>query len=159
MNNLINVGVAQYGADKSPAILRTILGSCVGICIYDRSTKIGGMVHVLLPINNGSGNPEKYADTGIPLLIEKLIKQGAKKEMMSAKISGGAAMFKFANSNTLANIGQRNIDTAKQLLQDKGIPLVAEDCGGNVGRVIDFFLEDGRLKVKAAGEEKVYYKI
>lgn len=160
MDQLINVGVAQLKIASSPVTLRTILGSCVAICIYDRMKKIGGLVHVLLPNSqDGKTNPEKYADTGIPLLIDRLIKDGAKKEYLSAKIAGGASMFKFESNLALGKIGERNIEESKEILKKVGIPLMAENIGGCNGRVVDFFLEDGRMKVKAAGEEKIYYKV
>ena len=158
--SLINVGVAQLKIGASPTVLRTILGSCVGICIYDRIKKIGGLAHVLLPTDTTSGRlPEKYADTAIPLLVEMLLKEGAKKENLSAKIAGGASMFKFQSNNTLGQIGDRNVETTKEVLENLGIPVLEEDIMGNTGRVIDFYLEDGRLKVKAAGKEKIYYKV
>ena len=158
--SLINVGVAQVRLGKEPAILRTILGSCVGICIYDRMKKIGGLAHILLPNDTSNGTfPEKFADTAIPLLINNLMKEGAKKEFMSAKIAGGAAMFKFGANVALGQIGDRNIEEVKKILQKYNIPVLEEDTGGNAGRVIDFFLEDGRLKVKASGKENIYYKI
>jgi chemotaxis protein CheD len=78
---------------------------------------------------------------------------------MSAKIAGGASMFKFQSSVSLGQIGNNNVEMTKKVLEEQGIPIVAEDVGGNSGRVIDFFLEDGRLKVKASGEEKMYYKV
>lgn len=159
MNTLINVGVSQTGASSSPTVLRTILGSCVGICIYDRMKKVGGMAHILLPNNPGDGNPEKYADSAIPLLVARLMKDGAKKEFLSAKLAGGAAMFKFNASVTLGQIGERNVEESKKVLEKNGIPVLEQDTGGNTGRVIDFFLEDGRLKVKAGGQEKLYYKV
>ncbi len=159
MNTLINVGVARLEVGSNPAVLRTILGSCVGICIYDRIKKIGGLAHILLPNWVKDGVKEKYADTAVPLLIAQLLKMGCTREFMSAKIAGGASMFKFQSNMALGQIGQRNVEMSRQALQEKGIPIVAEDVGGNVGRVIDFFLEDGRMKVKAAGEEKLYYKV
>ena len=159
MKTLISIGVAQLGISSNPSVLRTILGSCIGICIYDRIKKVGGMAHILLPIKTGSGKPEKYADTAIPILVERLLKEGCKKEFMSAKIAGGSTMFKFKSSVSLGQIGERNIIETKKALEKTGIPIVAEDIGGNVGRVIDFFLEDGRLKIKAAGKEKLLYKV
>ena len=159
MQTLINVGVAQLKISSSPAILRTILGSCVGICIYDKSKKIGGLAHILLPQNSGRENLEKYADTAIPLLLKMMQKEGCRKEFLSAKITGGASMFKFQSSIKLSQIGDRNIEITKQTLINNDIPILIEDVGGNAGRVIDFFLEDGRLKVKASGKEKIYYKI
>lgn len=157
---LLNVGVAQVKIAKDQTILRTILGSCAGICIYDRMKKIGGLAHILLPVNTANGaNPEKYADTAIPLLVQMLLKEGAKKEFLSAKIAGGASMFKFDANVTLGQIGDRNIEETKKVLQKLQIPVLEEDSGGNSGRVIDFYISDGHLKVKAAGQEKIYYKI
>ncbi|MDY6934465.1 MAG: chemotaxis protein CheD [Spirochaetota bacterium] len=160
MQTLVNVGVAQLKISSTPSVLRTILGSCVGICIYDKTKKIGGLAHVLLPQDSGSndGKPEKYANTAIPLLIQMLEKEGCNKGSMSAKIAGGASMFKFKSNTHLAQIGERNIEMTKKVLQENSIPITIEDLGGNTGRVIDFFLEDGRLKIKASGKEKVYYK-
>ena len=157
---LLNVGVAQVRMAKEPTVLRTILGSCVGICIYDRMKKIGGLAHVLLPLDTVNGaSPEKYADTAIPLLVQMLLKEGAKKEFLSAKIAGGASMFKFESNVTLGQIGDRNVEETKKMLAKLQIPLLEEDTGGNSGRVIDFYLIDGHLKVKAAGQEKIYYKV
>lgn len=156
---LVNVGVAQLKIGSSPQILRTILGSCVGICIYDRQKKMGGLAHVLLPEISGSENPEKYANTAIPMLIDLLFKQGCRREFMSAKIAGGASMFKFSQGNTLGQIGERNIEAVKKALAAKNIPLLQEDVGGSSGRVIDFFLDDGHLKVKAGNKEQNLYKI
>jgi chemotaxis protein CheD len=159
MNDLVNVGVAQVKLASATQVLRTILGSCVGICIYDRQKKIGGLAHVLLPEATNSEQPEKFASTAIPMLIDLLIKQGCRKEFMSAKIAGGAAMFKFKTNIALGQIGDRNIEVTRKILAERGIPLLAEDVGGSAGRVIDFFIADGRLKVKAAGNEQYYYKV
>lgn len=159
-NGLINVGVAQVKLGNTPGTLRTILGSCVGICIYDRMKKIGGLAHILLPNDTtGGAVPEKYADTAIPLMVNMLLKEGAKRDFMSAKIAGGASMFKFDSNITLGQIGTRNIEETRKILAKLGIPIVDEDVGGSVGRVIDFFLDDGRLKVKAANQEKILYKV
>ena len=157
--DLVNIGVAQLKIGNSPQILRTILGSCVGICIFDRNKKIGGLAHILLPEANDNANPEKYANTAVPILVEMLLKQGCKREFMSAKIAGGAAMFKFTQGNVLGQIGDRNVDAVKAALADKKIPIVNEDIGGNTGRVIDFFMADGHLRVKAGHVEQNYYKV
>jgi chemotaxis protein CheD len=159
MQSLINVGVADMYAGSSPAILRTILGSCIGICIYDKTKKIGGLAHILLPNGTSKDKPEKYADTAIPILLEKLLKEGCKKENLTAKIAGGASMFKFKSSISLAQIGDRNIEMTLKLLEENKIPIMSADVGGNTGRVIDFYLEDGRLKVRSGGKEKVFYKV
>ncbi len=160
MGDFINVGVAQVKMGKNPSILRTILGSCVGICIYDRFKKVGGMAHILLPTDQAqTQHPEKYAASAIPMLIKQLMREGATREYLSAKIVGGASMFKFKSSLAVGQIGQRNIDQSKEILEKLKISIVEEDVGGSAGRIIDFFLEDGRLKVKAAGQEKYLYKV
>ncbi|MDA3901490.1 MAG: chemotaxis protein CheD [Spirochaetes bacterium] len=156
---LVNVGVAQLKIASSPVILRTILGSCVGICIYDRNKKIGGLAHILLSKSTNPSQPEKFADTAIPALIDQLLKQGCRREFMSAKIAGGASMFKFTSQTPLGLIGEHNVAMTKKVLEEKKIPLLSEDTGGSSGRVIDFYLEDGRLKVKAGGHEEYYYKV
>ena len=159
MQTLINVGVAQIHVASNHEVMRTILGSCIGICIYDKTKKIGGLAHILLPNCVDRTKPEKYADTAIPLLLEKLGKEGCKKENLSAKITGGASMFKFNSSVSLAQIGERNIEMTIKMLEENHVPIMTADVGGNAGRVIDFYLEDGRLRVKAGGKEKVYYKV
>jgi len=160
MENLINIGVSQFRTAENPAVLRTILGSCIGICIYDRMKKIGGLAHILLPCAPADGGvPEKYADTAIPLMVQQLVKMGARKEFMSAKIAGGSAMFKFSSNTSLGQIGSRNIEETRKALEKHGIAILEEDTGGSSGRVIDFFLDDGRLKIKASGTEKYYYKV
>jgi len=159
-NTLVNVGVAQLKNSASPTVLRTILGSCVGICIFDRIKKIGGLAHILLPNDTTNGIAiEKYADTAIPHLVNLLIKAGGKNENFSAKIVGGASMFKFQSSLSLGQIGERNIEETKSTLKKLNIPILEEDVGGSAGRVINFHLQDGHLKVKSAGNEKIYYKV
>ncbi len=156
---LVNVGVAQLKISSQPTVLRTILGSCVGICIYDRMKKTGGLAHILLPKQTNPDQPEKFADSAIPMLVDMMLKQGCKREFMSAKIAGGASMFKFTSQSPLGQIGDHNVEAVKKALELKKIPLLEGDTGGSVGRVIDFFLEDGRLKIKSAGSEKYYYKV
>ena len=68
-------------------------------------------------------------------------------------------MFKFGSNISLGQIGDRNIEQTRLELQKLGIPLLVEDVGGNLGKVIDFYLEDGRMKVKSGGQEKMYYKV
>ena len=68
-------------------------------------------------------------------------------------------MFKFSQGNTLGQIGERNIEAVKKILAAKNIPLLQEDVGGCAGRVIDLFIEDGHLKVKAGNKEQNYYKV
>lgn len=156
---LVNVGVAQIKIASSPTILRTILGSCVGICIYDKEKKIGGLAHVLLAKATNNTQPAKFAETAIPTLIDLLLEEGCKREHMSAKIAGGASMFEFNTTTILGQIGDQNIEMTRKILNEKKIPILGEHLGGSTGRVIDFFLEDGHVRIKAANKIENIYQV
>ena len=156
MKELIRVGMADLNACKCPGGLTTLgLGSCVGVTLYDSQTKVGGMVHVMLPDSTRfkhTENPAKYADTGIALLIEKMEKLGADRKRLSAKIAGGAQMFAFKADNEMLRIGERNVEATKQVLKKHKIEIIAEDTGLNYGRTVELFCDDGRFHIKAVGK-------
>ncbi len=158
--NPIKVGIADMKTALSPySIVTTGLGSCVGVCIWDAGTRIGGMVHVMLPessLGTTSMNKAKYADTGINLLVEEILKIGGVKVRLTAKIAGGAQMFSFPGSNSVMRIGERNVEAVKLTLEQLRIKIIAEDTGGNFGRTIEFFTANGLLHVKTISRgEKV----
>ena len=155
MTDLIKVGMADLNTTNSPGVLTTLgLGSCVGICLYDTSTKISGMVHIMLPsslqIKNNS-NVAKFADTGVVKLLEDMIKIGAKRSKVVSKIAGGSQMFNFNDTSDVMRIGSRNVTASKDILKQLGIPLIAEDTGGNYGRTIELYSDTGILLVKTIG--------
>ncbi len=157
MGNVV-VGISDLAVSKAPDVLATYaLGSCVGICIYDKHSQIGGLSHILLPKSTGSAsdNQMKFADTAIPLLMSKLEKAGAKRIYMSAKIVGGAQMFALNNNNNNSNssvgqIGQRNVEAVKEALRKQNIKIIAEDTGLNYGRSVFMDLSNGIVTVKTA---------
>jgi chemotaxis protein CheD len=155
MIEIIRVGMADLKAARHPSILTTLgLGSCVGITLYDPKTKIIGMAHIMLPYSNAATaitNRAKFADTGIVDLLEKMISLGANRRGIVSKIAGGAQMFNFAGSNETLKIGARNSEATRKILRGLGIPVLAEDVGGNHGRTIEISSEDGKLKVKTIG--------
>ena len=155
MADLLKVGMADLNTAISPGVLTTLgLGSCVGICLYDTSTKVSGMVHIMLPnstqIKNNS-NAAKFADTGIVKLMEDMIKIGAKRSRIISKIAGGSQMFNFNDTSDIMRIGARNVTATKETLKLLNIPLVAEDTGGNYGRTIELYSETGILLIKTIG--------
>lgn len=155
MNRLLKIGMAEMAASCHPCILATLgLGSCVGIAMYDSFTKISGLAHIMLPssmqaINNS--NIAKFADTAIVKLVEDMVKLGARRSNIKAKLAGGAQMFAFNQSADIMRIGLRNVAAAKEKLEELGIPIIAEDTGGNFGRTIELYSEDGRLLIKTVG--------
>lgn len=155
MAELIKVGMADMNTATTPGVLTTLgLGSCVGICLYDTTSKISGMVHIMLPssqqIKNNS-NLAKFADTGIVKLLEDMLKLGAKRNRIVSKIAGGSQMFSFNDTSDIMRIGSRNVSASKETLKQLGIPLLAEDTGGNYGRTIELYSETGILLIKTIG--------
>lgn len=152
---VIRVGMADLKVAQHPAILTTLgLGSCVGIVLYDIKRKIVGMAHIMLPsskIASANTNRAKFADTGITDLLEGMIRLGARREDIIAKIAGGAQMFTFSSTTDTMKIGARNSEATKVMLKLLNIPLVSEDIGGNHGRTIEISSEDGKLMVKTIG--------
>jgi len=161
MPELIRVGMADYKVGKAPAtVISYGLGSCIGISLYDPQTKIGGLLHIMLPDSTqarASDNPAKFADTGLPLMLKDVLAQGASRARLEAKIAGGAQMFAFANATDIMRVGARNAEAAKKMLKDLGIKLVAEDTGGTYGRTVSINLEDGVYIVKTInkGEKRI----
>lgn len=155
MTNMIKVGMADLKVAKPPEALTTLgLGSCIGICVYDPSTKIIGMAHIMLPssktIKNNS-NIAKFADTAIIKLLDDMVKLGANSRKFVCKIAGGAQMFKFTSGNDMMKIGLRNAEAVREILKERNIPILADDTGGNFGRTIEFYSENGVLKIKTIG--------
>ena len=152
MPELIRVGMADYKVGSAPAtIISYGLGSCIGISIYDPQTKIGGLLHIMLPDSTQSRpseNPAKFADTGIPLMLADILQLGASRSRLVAKLAGGAQMFAFANATDIMRVGARNAAAAKKILQDLRIPVLAEDTGGTYGRTVQIDLATGIHKVK-----------
>ena len=142
MAQLVKVGMADYKVGRSPSTLISYgLGSCIGVSLYDPVKKIGGLLHIMLPDSTqarSSDNPAKFADTGIPLMINDVV----------AKIAGGAQMFSFSNATDIMRVGNRNALTCKQILKRNGIKVIAEDTGGTYGRTVSIDLETGLYKVK-----------
>ena len=155
MENIIKVGMADLQSSRHPCILTTLgLGSCVGIALYDPQKKIAGLAHVMLPSSlqaRNNTNTAKFADTAIIKLIDDMCKLGANKACIVAKLAGGAQMFSFSDASEMMRIGWRNVLSAKELLEQMGIPIIAEDTGGNYGRTIELSSNNGKLLVKTIG--------
>lgn len=146
------VGISDYKISKDPDVLVTYaLGSCVGICIYDRVHKIGGLSHIMLPDSSMFSNKEfnrmKFADTAINDMVRKLKAYGIGRWSLTAKIAGGAQMFDVQPGSKIGSIGERNVMSVKHVLNSLRIPIIAENTGHNFGRTVYFDLSTGIMKV------------
>jgi chemotaxis protein CheD len=154
--DMIVVGMADLRVCKAPGILTTLgLGSCIGIALYDKQAKVAGLAHIMLPdskaIHNNQ-NQAKFADTAMVKLVADMVKLGAKKINLKAKIAGGAQMFAFNASNESLRVGDRNAEAVRKILKDMSIPLIAEETGASFGRTVELYADDGRFLIKAIGQ-------
>ena len=148
----ISVPIGRWAVAKSPASIRTLLGSCVGVVLHDRQSGLGGLAHVVLPESRGElGQPGKYADTAIPAMLADLERLAGRKlnGRLIAKLLGGARMF--TGSTGGLDIGQLNrVATEKILGLEEGVQPVAR-LGGEVGRNVVVSTQSGVVQVKVPG--------
>ena len=158
MSEKLIIGIADMKMAKGEGMLVTdALGSCIGICLHDPALKLGALVHIMLPLNMETGrkNPMKYADTGIRETLKQMEAKGASRSRITAKIAGGAMMFKDGGSGSLGNIGQRNIESVKLNLKKEGIRLLKEDVGGAVARTLLFDVNSGLGCIRCYGRKEL----
>ncbi len=150
MGEVIKVGMADLKTAKAPNTLTTLgLGSCIGLTLYDPVTKIGGLVHYMLPDSTklkNNTNIAKFGDTGIRELLRQVLALGANQRRLVAKIAGGACMFETSGLSSVGNVGARNAEEVR-------IPLIAEDTGLNYGRTVELDCETGDFRIKSVGKE------
>ncbi|HWQ77397.1 MAG TPA: chemotaxis protein CheD [Anaerovoracaceae bacterium] len=156
MSELLVVGISDYKLARHPNVFVTYaLGSCVGICIYDNRFKIGGLSHIMLPesnmFNSSDINRMKFADTAIVDLVQDIVRLGADRRRLTAKIAGGAQMFEVQQGSLIGTIGDRNVSSVKDTLHKLKIPVIAEDTRLNYGRTVYFDLDTGIMKVQSLG--------
>lgn len=150
--NQVDVGVGELAVAEHPRFLLTpALGSCVGVAIYDLGAKRGGLAHIMLPRPVGDpsapGATHRFASVAVPELVQRLIKAGAHKHGLQAKIAGGAAMFR--GDSALSSIGDRNVAEVKHQLRLMSVPLLAEDTGESHARTVELHLDTGTLLVRS----------
>jgi chemotaxis protein CheD len=137
---------------EGPANLVALLGSCVGIALYDPETKIGGLAHVMLPsFRRGGGEKSKYADTAVPALLESLLSKGGSPRRVVAKLAGGANVLRTTNGEPTYQIGRANIESATHALGEHGVELLWQDTGGTAPRKMLVDLDSFDVTIKLIG--------
>ena len=155
ISDMIVVGMADLKLTKNPGVLTTLgLGSCVGIALYDPVAKVAGLAHCMLPdstqIQNNS-NAAKFVDTAVVKLISNMLRVGARKELLKAKIAGGSQMFAFNSQNESMRIGDRNVEATINIMKRLNIPIIARDTGNNYGRTVELHSDSGKFVIKTIG--------
>ena len=126
-------------ADGPPRLLTALLGSCVGIAIFDRQAGVGGLLHLLLPEPTGAApvwQPVNYATTGLPLFLDALFQAGANRERLTAVIAGGALYAPISKQDLEMDIGGRTTEAALRILKQERITIVKTETGGCCGAAL-----------------------
>lgn len=151
----LKVGIADYKITEAPNSLITYgLGSCVGIALYDKKTRKGGLIHIMLADSSSFSDTSKwikFADLAIPRVVTEITR--GRKHSLVAKIAGGASMFSFKTSSSGLQIGERNIQKVKEVLKDLSIPIIGEDVGGKTGRTMTVDLESFEVNIRLVNRE------
>lgn len=150
---VVNLGDVFVTTDPTVGLSCVGLGSCVAVCAYDPFAKVGGIAHVVLPKNNpNQTSSTKFANVAVPLLLDQLRENGAYNMRLVVKIVGGASLGTL-NNHVTNNIGERNIEAVKRILDQQGIKVAAADVGGNHGRSVQMHIDSGKVIVRIIGTE------
>lgn len=145
----VRLGEVKVGTDKN-VLLAVGLGSCVGVALYDPRARVAGLAHVMLPHPASSRRttpPGRFASTAVEYLIDHMLVTGAERRRIYARLIGGAAMFEELLAEEGPALGARNVEAARAALALANIPIKAEEVGGNYGRTVHFYAEDGRIVI------------
>jgi len=144
----------ELHASADPCQIRTILGSCVAICLWDRRLLVGGMNHFLLPASS-EGHPasSRFGDVATRTLLEALQSLGCRIADLQAKIFGGASMFQKPDRRVMS-LGAQNVAVALELMRSSGITVAVQETGGTHGRKIMLNTDDGVVWCQRIQEER-----
>jgi chemotaxis protein CheD len=151
-NNIVEVSMAGMEIASSPSVLVTRgLGSCLGIAMYSKTKRIGALAHPMLPdINRSKAKTKKskFVNSAIHFMLDELKKRGCAASLLEIKIVGGGSMFSFGSgSDKLLNIGARNVNKAREVIESLKLGITAEDVLDNYGKTVFFDLSTGKIKI------------
>ncbi len=155
------VGVADLAVarDVSKSIITYALGSCIGVTVYDPVAKVGGMLHFMLPESSVSPekaqlNPAMFGDLGIPLLFQKVMELGARRDRVIVCAAGGAEVL--ADDGHF-RIGNRNRTILRKVFWKLNLLLAADDTGGQHSRTLSMRLSDGVVAIRSQGKDSTLW--
>lgn len=152
------IGMADCGvaAEAESLLVTYALGSCIGLALYDPVVAVGGLLHFMLPDSTqfpgkAQENPCRFADTGIPLLLDRVSAQGASRRRLIVYMAGGSQMM---DSEGVFEIGKRNCLAARRLLWKHGLLLAGEAVGGEDFRTVTLEIATGRFVMEEGGRHR-----
>jgi chemotaxis protein CheD len=152
------VGISEMIVSNRPddVLVTYSLGSCIGLALYDPAAQVGGMVHCMLPLSRidpekAAKTPGMFIDSGVVLLIQRVLDLGAQKRRLVAKVAGAA---KLLDESGMFNIGERNYVVLRKILWKNNILIAAEETGGTIARTLYLYMDTGRTTIKSQGHER-----
>lgn len=145
----VKIHIGDIHVSREPAVVATLLGSCVSVCLYDPVNGIGGMNHILLPGRADFGRFDgatRYGINAMELLINDLMKAGSLRCNLTAKVFGGAHIIQVVDE--MNSPGQKNVEFVEHFLETERIPISGRDTGGKSPRRIYFYTKSGDVYVK-----------
>jgi chemotaxis protein CheD len=142
-NDAVKVLPGEFFVSDEDMLIVTTLGSCIAACLWDRERRIGGMNHFMLP--EGQGDSGRYGSYAMELLINQLMKRGASRSTLEAKVFGGGAVIA---SMTSLNVGERNTRFVIEYLQTERIPVVSKDVLDVCARKVCMLPASGKVLMK-----------
>jgi chemotaxis protein CheD len=149
------IGVGDYAVSelKDQKLITYSLGSCIGLTLYDPTSRVGGLLHAQMPLSRmspgrGEERPGMFVDTGVTVLLQTLLELGASRRSLIACVAGAAALF---GDRDTFDIGRRNYMVVRKLLWKNKILLAAEDVGGGFSRTMWLEMATGRTRLKRQG--------
>ena len=152
MKHVVGVAEVAISADPGDSLITHALGSCLGIAAYDPKARIGGLLHVMMPLSKtnpekAEDNPYFFVDTGVPHFLDQLFERGAAKQRLTVSVAGGASVNR-TDTHRFA-IGKRNWVVFKKLLWKNGILIAAQDVGGEKARTMRLEIASGRVELSS----------
>ena len=145
-NEAVKVLPGEYYVDNEEILVMTTLGSCIAACLWDRYARIGGMNHFMLPEGSGSpGDSGRYGSYAMELLINEMMKRGATRATLEAKVFGGAQV---VSGMTSLQVGERNTQFVIDYLKTERIPILSRDVLDIYPRKVCFLPASGKAMVK-----------
>ena len=134
---------------ESPAVVSTILGSCVAVVMFNQRTMVGGICHAMLPRNPSprGGETFRYVDSAVLYMAERFRALGIRESETDVKLFGGADVLEYHGKNGLS-VGRQNVETAIEVIGEAGFRLIVSDVGGTVGRKLRFYTHTGEVLLK-----------
>lgn len=151
----VGLGEIKISNGEADVLVAFGLGSCVGVGLYDPKIHLGGLLHAVLPqFRNNADIEAKYVDSGIKMLLSQMLEAGAIQSRLVVRMVGGANMLTAPGLANSFDIGTRNVESARLVLNKLKLPISAEEVGGSIGRTVRLYVADGRMTIRMMGGQE-----